>query len=1417
MKRLVFGLILSQFLLCFSGCSTDDTPRVRKGLVEGAAWFMGPIEGAPVRVHLSDATGADRGVVAEGLTEPGGLFYFDDLEEGHYLIRVDLSGRPWQSTRTEGAFAEGDTLETFTGFIEPAAREVERRERFVSVTPFTTLLLAVAEARRATNLDDPLTSTLLEGKTWLGFDATRTAIGARDAAVDDTVRYTLLLDSFDALANHLSALVGIQQGTSFNPPNLLNILLEDARGLAPAGRLDGEGIDGPLFIEGARRVAVTEAFLQGELLAALDALMAEEGGIWSRLEGRDVSDLRTRLACSASKLFPECKSGRIDSTPPELVRIEPEPGSEELSGERLITVTWNDPETAVEDVALERLDAPFGEVVERYSLQGREGEAFVFRIDTRAVLGESTLYLQTRATNSAGLTSADLPLQYEVRNLGAGILSGFVFKGPAHNVEVTVEGQVGSRWTELGRARTNERGFFQLALTEYQGPIRATARGLEDGMGSFFEDEARLERVRWGSSHTLVAILPFYDPTLQQLITLSPFSDMAVALAEAKSQTTNRGVLEIYPEVIRALGDHLGFEDHDNLLLAQPVDPTADSNGLSDAVRFTIGLSCFAEQAQGLGCEVLDCGEEDIGEAFTALHLVEAYRADAADGFIDGKQGGTQVMVGAAEQSGLFANDPLRNHFAHACSRWLADRRRNGLGISLNVYAAALQHMSTNVDPVLFAESQVPEPFDQRGPTITMTVLPRDRGQRVFGSRAPVEGSDGPRVVIGGPARLVIEASDDAGVATTGDEGPAWIEVTLLGGLPREALTFIPMPAELGIQRVRTVEATLDPTLLPAELEGQTVTIEVKAQDLLATTTTTRFIVQIDRQAPTIELSPPEGFGAIEGAWHTRHQGEEPTFHARFRDTTPMQASLAFRVEDNGANDEQLLTDLGDELNDTTRLVTSVDHPRILRIGRRPEGRYQLFALAIDHFGRMTRRTINVYVDRTPPTVERLANSYRDERGATTICNGDACRIVLGEQRIELGPDAQNPIDFNKIQTRLDLLDDNLPTLRYRVEDAVSPHASLQLAFAHRPDQPLPNPTPEAPDLRELRLSAATVGVPNPLVDVPDAGTLWPAEGERTLVLRDLAGNETRVESPTFALNILPPPLVFTPEAAPLPAGVDDLAALDLAGLTAATQGGRALRLGYWRVHNPWPVPVSYYVPEPDPLTVRAEGQVEPEFEADILGERSEDFPIDPFGNEYRIVGGCLLREVLGPGGRRLEPDPTQESVARVMVDAATRTITLSPVQCRARQYRGTMVDERAPRWLIGVQGPGRFERRTVTWRTLAPRASDVLEARLLSLSPETAALLTGAHEGRLATSLLDPVSVLFWNDPPLLCGGVNPPLGCRPGWWFTRRVLPLGVVRFGRPAVVVEQAALCDAQTCGRRAATPITGLPAAVPAAAR
>ena len=557
MRRLT--LLVAAFALW--ACNADDAARPLRGKVEGQAWFLGPIADAPVTLHLSDATGADRGVVAESTTEADGTFYFRDLqEESHYFVRVELAGRPWATALAQGAFAVGDRLETATGLIEPFAGEVERRERFVEATPLSTLTLAAAESLRSVNRDLPLPKALLGARVWLGFDPTRTRIGPRDGAVDEAVRHTLVLDAFDRLADDISASVGIQPGTTFNPPDLLRFLLLDAVATVPAGTFDGLGANGPLTIDAARNYALSADTLQAELRGALDALVAEEGGPWSRLEPRDVSDLRARLTCSGSELFPDCKSDRTDETPPQLVRVSPEPG-EELSGERTLTLSFFDSEGAVVRAFLERLDRPGGTVVESYAFTGEDRDTYTFRVDTRAVLGQSTLYLQTRATNDSGLTSPSYPIEYPIRNVGPGILEGVVFKGPASNVQVEVEGIIEGRWVALGSARTNERGRFNLPLTEYQGALRLTARGVEDEAGSFFEDEARGEPIRWGSAQRLVTVVPFYTPAQPEPVTISPLGDLAVALAEAKANTSDDDFPLAYDTSVARLAAHFGLAD----------------------------------------------------------------------------------------------------------------------------------------------------------------------------------------------------------------------------------------------------------------------------------------------------------------------------------------------------------------------------------------------------------------------------------------------------------------------------------------------------------------------------------------------------------------------------------------------------------------------------------------------------------------------------------------------------------------------------------------------------------------------------------------------------------------------------------------------------------------------------------------
>jgi hypothetical protein len=299
MKRLLFALLLT-------ACDAEDTAPL--GVVRGTAWFLGPVAGAPVTLHLSNADGSERGLVASGVTGDDGGFHFDGLDvEAPYRVRVELAGRPWRTAHTTGTFAEGDRLQTATGLVEPYSDEVDRREHTVSATPLSTLVLAAGESLRMVNREVPLPEAQRGARIWLGFDPLVTPIGPRDGALDDAVRHTLVLDSFDALADAIATVMGVQPGTAFNPPDLLRFLVDDALGLVPAGQLDGIGSEGPLVVRGAADYVFSPDTLQSELRDALDRLLASDEGPWGRLAPGDVQALRLRLSCSGSKLFPQCR------------------------------------------------------------------------------------------------------------------------------------------------------------------------------------------------------------------------------------------------------------------------------------------------------------------------------------------------------------------------------------------------------------------------------------------------------------------------------------------------------------------------------------------------------------------------------------------------------------------------------------------------------------------------------------------------------------------------------------------------------------------------------------------------------------------------------------------------------------------------------------------------------------------------------------------------------------------------------------------------------------------------------------------------------------------------------------------------------------------------------------------------------
>ncbi|MEZ4470226.1 MAG: hypothetical protein R3F60_05360 [bacterium] len=874
---------------------------------------------------------------------------------------------------------------------------------------------------------------------------------------------------------------------------------------------------------------------------------------------------------------------------------------------------------------LERLDGPDGAVLQRYPVEDQERETFTFRVDTRQVLGTSTLYLRARATNAAGLTSPPHALRYRVRNVGPGVLDGVVLRvipgvasgESASNIEVTVEGLVEGLWHPLTTTNTSENGRFQAALTE--GPLRLTARGLETGDGSFYFDEARGEPSA-GPAPRPSPPSSFYDPELGLPATISPSatSPSPSPTPGAAPPTTTSSPPTTTPCAASA-STSASTTPAPPSCAPSPPTPTRTLAASHDAVRYTIALACLAEQARGLGCAGDRCLDADLSDTFTALHLVEMYREDARDGRIDGRLGGEAVTRDVADLGPVtLPADPLRHPLASACARWLGDLTRNGTGQTLAHQAGRLQTMAVNDDERLFGplgEQIEPRPFDQEGPTVRLFVEPivEDADSLVFGHALPREDAEGERdAVASGRVRVVVVATDGSGVAL-GEGGDPAIALEAVGDFPAGLIEGETEPTPSGVQLERRRRYVLDLNRLPAEADGSQLRLQATAVDLLGRESAAVFLLTVDQTAPVVRLSPPRGVRLHGDAWWTNLRSDEERYQVDIQDVDLIDWSIRFTGERDQAGGPEVFG----------------RRDFILPLQNRGEGTLTLEVSATDRVGRTTTVSRLIHIDRTPPVAELQATAYVDERDATAALGPDGQpTIQLGQQIVTLGPDSEFPLRISKIQLRLGPDDPNLPSLAYRVSDgsdacAACPHTpteDLRLVIPGDPEILFPR---RNGDVLTLPLHGEVLGL-EPGV-VPNAGRPW----RRQFILEDLAGNTTAIDSPELLLDILPPPLVIEPVA------VEDALSLDsltFENIGPAITAGSTLIVRRLRITNPWPVPVSYRFDAPPPAEISATTVIRPQLASHVLGENPEG---------YRIEPGCLL----GPDG---QPDPELEAVPRI-------------------------------------------------------------------------------------------------------------------------------------------------------------------------
>ncbi|MCA9559527.1 MAG: hypothetical protein KC583_13280, partial [Myxococcales bacterium] len=539
-----------------AGCEALDTGTVAAA-IEGQAWFVGPVgAGATVRLHRTDASGVTGEQVATTTTDADGRFRFASIAgiegEADLLVVVDLGGVPWAGPfGGSGVYDMGATLRAPVLAVASTAR------RQVTVTPYTTLVMAAVDARRVAGRPRPLAPTVEAMAQHLTLSPNESPIDATGEALGAAGLHAALLDGFVVLAAQLGEASGAG-GAAFTAPHLLNLLLEDAAGAAPPGRFDGSGPAGVVEVRGPTATPLDDSTLRGALVQALFALPRLAPTRWGFLEPRALSPLAATLTCSTSDLFADCAPFEgVDETPPIIEDVAP-PTDSALSGVAEIEVTVRDPESGVSAVALEALTAGVDSppAPDEVPLDGR----FVFRLDTRQVQGEARLELVVRALNHAGLVS-EVALDYAVSNRGTDQLTGWVVKGPAAHVAVEARSLDDADTRLLARGLTDAEGRFTLDVPEWDEGLLLVARAGDDpGALSSFRDEARGRALRWREQDTLVAALPSLAEARGRPVIVSPLTDLAWHLAQTRSvRRGGQAALVEYRGALEALGGHFGL------------------------------------------------------------------------------------------------------------------------------------------------------------------------------------------------------------------------------------------------------------------------------------------------------------------------------------------------------------------------------------------------------------------------------------------------------------------------------------------------------------------------------------------------------------------------------------------------------------------------------------------------------------------------------------------------------------------------------------------------------------------------------------------------------------------------------------------------------------------------------------------
>ena len=220
-----------------------------------------------------------------------------------------------------------------------------------------------------------------------------------------------------------------------------------------------------------------------------------------------------------------------------------------------------------------------------------------------------------------------------------GVITGTAVKGPVSGATVKAYAiNNGLMGAQIGTGTTDAQGNFTLSIGSYSGPVMLQMTG------GTYTDEATGISMTMQAGDVMTSIMPqAVAGAVMGGVQITPLTSMAQARAQAMSGGMTPANIAA---ANTAMGNYFSVND---ILYTHPMNPLIPGSGsgaTQDMRNYGIMLAAMSQYANS------------IGMPFSS-GIVTTMMNDAADGFMDGRMGGNQIMMGGRGGMMGSVNNPL--------------------------------------------------------------------------------------------------------------------------------------------------------------------------------------------------------------------------------------------------------------------------------------------------------------------------------------------------------------------------------------------------------------------------------------------------------------------------------------------------------------------------------------------------------------------------------------------------------------------------------------------------------------------------------------------------------------------------------------------------------------------------------------